>query len=151
MQGGDPPLALIEAGQHAAGQLGLLALALEPDQLDVGARARWRELALDRVPVDEHLTPQVGAVEQAPDPAQRRCLQPVVDLSLAATATLTCRGGEQADVLQSVLNQPSRGATDPGDFVAELPAAPVAQQPGEQLLRRLLTRAWRCAAPSHYP
>ena len=133
------------------GQLGLFALALDLDQLDVCPRARWRELALDRVPVDEHLTTQVRSVEQAPDPAQRRSLQPVVDLSLAAAATLIRRGGKQADVLQCVLNQPSGGATDPGDLVAELLATPVAQQPGQQLLWRLLTRAWRYAAPSHYP
>ena len=62
MEGGDPTLALIEAGQHGVGQLDLFALPL--------------------------------ALEQAPDPPQRGSLQPVVDLSLAAAATLALRGGE---------------------------------------------------------
>ena len=151
VQGGDPTLALIEAGQHGVGQLDLFALPLELDQLDVGALARRRELALDRAPVDEHLVTMVGALEQAPDPPQRGSLQPVVDLALATAATLARRGGKQADVLQRVLDQPSRGATDPGDLVAEPLAAPVAQQPGEQLVWRLLAGPWRCAVASHYP
>lgn len=151
VEGRDPALALVEAGQHGAGQLGLFALPLALDQLDVGALARRRQLALDRAPVDEHLITKVGALEQAPDPSQRGPLEPVVDLAFAAAATLARRGGKQTNVLQRVLDQPMRSAADPGDLVAEFLLAPVAQQPGEQLLRSLLGRAWRYAVACHYP
>src|ERR687892_51690 len=77
--------------------LSLFALPLKLDQLDVGALARRRQLALDRAPVDQHLITNVGPVEQAPDPPQRALLQPVVDLSLATAPTLARRGGKQAD------------------------------------------------------
>jgi hypothetical protein len=38
--------------------------------------------------------------------------------------------------LQRILDQPGGGATDPSHLVAEPLAAPVAQQPGEQLVWR---------------